>query len=447
MYFLYRCLFAAAAVILAPYYAWRYRKTTLLRDSWRDRLGYLRFSASGRGAIWVHAVSVGETLAIAGLVDALAARYPERPIFMSHVTPTGREAGEKRLPGIAGRFFLPLDLNGPLHRAIGRLSPALLVIVETELWPNLLRAAHESGARVAVVNARLSSRSTRGYRRFRFLMRRVLANVDAIMAQSEADQARFIEIGAPPERVALTGNLKFDCEPPAARPLNTALQGTLAAAGREPVLVAASIMPGEEEPLLAVWRSVRRSYPRALLILAPRHPPRFDRVAALLASEPGGFVKRSALPLNEDVLSIPTRGLETAGTLLLDSLGELAGIFELATVVFVGGSLVPSGGHNLLEPAWWGKPILFGPHMDNFRDAARLFIDAGAAVEVRDARQLEAEILALFSDDKRRSRMGEAARRVVEQERGATERTLAQLAALIDEVGAGKRASGREATP
>lgn len=447
MYFLYQCVFAATAVILAPYYAWRYRRTTLLRDSWRQRLGYLKFSASGRGAIWVHAVSVGETLAVAGLVDALAARYPERPIFMSHVTPTGREAGEKRLPGIAGRFFLPLDLNGPLNRAIRRLDPALLVIVETELWPNLLRTAHEAGARVAVVNARLSRRSTRGYRRFRFLMRRVLANVDAILAQSEADAARLIQIGAPPERVALTGNLKFDCEPPASRPLNKVLQEALAAAGRAPVLVAASTMPGEEEPLLSVWRAVRRSYPRALLILAPRHPPRFDRVAALLASEPGGFVKRSALPPNEDVLSAPSRDLETAGTLLLDSLGELAGIFELATIVFVGGSLVPSGGHNLLEPAWWGKPILFGPHMENFRDAARLFIDARAAVEVRDARQLEAEILSFFSDEARRNGMGAAARQVVEQERGATARTLEHLAALIDDAGAGAGATRREATP
>lgn len=443
MYFLYRCLFTAGALILSPYYAWRYRKTTLLRDSWRERLGFLKFSAAGRGAIWVHAVSVGETLAVAGLVEALAARYPERPIFMSHVTPTGREAGEKRLPGIAGRFFLPLDLNGPLKRALARLQPALLVIVETELWPNLLRVAHESGARVAVVNARLSSRSTRGYKRLRFLMQRVLANLDAIMAQSDADAARFIEIGALPERVRTTGNLKFDCEPPAARPLNKALHEALTAAKRAPVLVAASTMPGEEEPLLAVWRAVRRSHPGALMILAPRHPPRFDRVAALLASEPGGFVRRSALGSNENALSALSGDNEAPGTLLLDSLGELAGIFELATVVFVGGSLVPLGGHNLLEPAWWGKPILFGPHMENFRDAARLFIRSGAAVEVRDARELEAEILALFADEARRNRMGEAARQVVERERGATERTIEHLKTLLAAAGA----FGREAKP
>lgn len=435
MYFLYRCLFAVAAVIFAPYYAWRYRKTTLLRDSWRERLGYLKFSAAGSGAIWVHAVSVGETLAVAGLVEALAARYPQRPIFMSHVTPTGREAGEKRLPGIAGRFFLPLDLNGPLNRAIRRLQPALLVVVETELWPNLLRTAHESGARVAVVNARLSARSTRGYRRFRFLMRRVLANADAILAQSEADAARFIEIGAPRDRVVVTGNLKFDCEPPAARPLNRALQEALAAARRTPILVAASTMPGEEEPLLAIWRSIRRSHPRALLILAPRHPPRFDRVAALLESETDGFVRRSALAAQENTPSALSRVFETPATLLLDSLGELAGIFELATVVFVGGSLVPSGGHNLLEPAWWGKPILFGPHMENFRDTARLFIAARAAVEVRDAVDLEAEILALFADEAGRKRMGEAARQVVERERGATARTIERLAALLTGAG------------
>lgn len=434
MFFIYSCLFAASAAALLPYYAWRYRKTTLLKDSWRDRLGYVpkNLTAPLRGSIWVHAVSVGETMAAAGLVDALQARYPERPIYISHVTPTGREAGEKRLPGIAGRFFLPLDLRGPLNRALNRLKPELLVVVETELWPNLLRAAHNSGARVAVVNARLSPRSMRGYRAFRFLMRPVLSNVDSVMAQSEGDAQRFVEIGASPERVATTGNLKFDSEPPVCRAVNAALEQALASAGRGPVLVAASTMQGEEELVLGAWREIRRRYPRGLLILAPRHPPRFDRVAALLAAEPGGFVRRSALDLDNAAPADLSRTISGASILLLDSLGELAGIFELATVVFVGGSLVPTGGHNLLEPAWWAKPVVFGPHMENFRDAAGLFLEAHAAVQVRDVHELENDVIALFEDADRRRRMGEAARSVVERQRGATGRTMERIAALLE---------------
>lgn len=439
MYFAYSLLFALGAVLLAPYYAWRYRKTPLLRNSWRDRLGFIKAQPSRPGAIWVHAVSVGETLAAAGLVEQLAARFPDREIFLSHVTPTGREAGEKRLPQVAGRFYLPLDLAGPMRRAMRRVRPALLLIVETELWPNLLRAARESGARVALVNARLSDRSVRGYRRGRFAMRRILENVDLIMAQTPEDAARFGQIGAAPDRIVMTGNLKFDGRPPKTCAIVPVLKDALADAGRCPVVVAASTMPSEEEIVLSAWTEVRRSYPRALLILTPRHPARFDQVARLLETLAAGhvhneeaqraaFIRRTSLAAERSEI---IRQLALPQVLLLDTLGELQSFFDLADVVFMGGSLVPTGGHNLLEPAWWSKPVIFGPHMENFRDAARLFLDAGAALRVNDGDGLAAEMIALLGDEPRRRALGQAAYGVVESQSGATERVLEQLVHLL----------------
>lgn len=444
MYFAYSLLFALGAVLLAPHYAWRYRKTPFLRNSWRDRLGFIKVRPSRPGAIWVHAVSVGETLAAAGLVEQLAARFPDREIFLSHVTPTGREAGEKRLPQVAGRFYLPLDLAGPMRRAMARVRPALLLIVETELWPNLLRAAHESGARVALVNARLSDRSVRGYRRGRFAMRRILENVDLIMAQTPEDAARFSQIGAAPDRIVMTGNLKFDGRPPKSCAIVPALKDALADAGRRPVVVAASTMPGEEEIVLSAWNEVRRSYPHALLILTPRHPARFDQVARLLGSlldesqkdghgigqetRDGAFIRRASLAADRSEIA---RQLASPQVLLLDTLGELQSFFDLADVVFMGGSLVPTGGHNLLEPAWWSKPVIFGPHMENFRDAARLFLDAGAALQVNDDSGLAAEMIALLGDESRRRALGQAAYKVVEDQSGATERVMEHLVHLL----------------
>jgi 3-deoxy-D-manno-octulosonic-acid transferase len=216
VFFLYSLVFTLGVVLAVPYYIWRYRKSSLLRKSWRERLGSLRaeYRQERRGAIWTHAVSVGETLAVAGLVRALQERYPERKIFLSHTTPTGRDTGEKRLPGVAGRFYLPLDWGLCTRRALHCIKPELLIVVETELWPNLLRTAHRSGARVVLVNARISDQSFPGYRFFRFLMRRIFENVDSIFAQTPRDADRLRAIGAAPDRVIVAGNLKFDGRPP-----------------------------------------------------------------------------------------------------------------------------------------------------------------------------------------------------------------------------------------
>ncbi len=427
MYFLYSVLFSLGIILTAPYYLWRLRGKILRGAGWGERLGHLPagFPApDGPGAIWVHAVSVGETLAIAGLVRELQARFPGRRIFLSHVTPAGREASEKRLPEVAGRFYLPLDWRWCARRVVERLRPALLVIAETELWPNLLRAVHESGARVAVVNARLSDRSYRGYRRVRPFMRRVLGDVDWIGAQTPADRERFLALGAAPERVTVAGNVKFDGRPPEAKEFTAALRQALSAAGRAPVIIAASTMAGEEEMVLEAWQPVRAAHSRALLILAPRHPARFETVAQMLARRGLAAVRRTALEPTPEAMA---RQLAEVEILLLDTIGELAAVFEVGEVVFMGGSLVATGGHNLLEPAYWGKAVLFGPHMHNFRDIAARFLEARAGVQVAGAAELGQAMLDLVSDEARRRELGDAARELLKQEAGATRRIAEHL--------------------
>jgi 3-deoxy-D-manno-octulosonic-acid transferase len=430
MYLIYSLLVTLGVILTAPYCWWRWRGERGVAR-WRERFGFLpeSFQQSEREAVWVHAVSLGETLAVVGLVRALQESFPERKIFLSHVTPAGRKAGEARLPTVAGRFYLPLDWRWAVRAAFQRIQPALLVIVETELWPHLLRAAQESGARVFVVNARLSNRSFRHYRLARSFMRQVLANVDKIYAQTETDAERFRQLGAMPERLMLAGNLKFDAQPPQLGELPQRLERGLRRAERGPVMVAASTMPGEESLVLEAWTQVRARHPRALLILAPRHPQRFEEVAQILTAARRSFIRRTALTTHEDAVA---QQLAAPEILLLDTLGELAGILELAEVVFMGGSLVPTGGHNLLEPAYWSKPIVFGPHMENFQDIAQLFLQAKAAVQVQDTSELGDVTLQLFRDNSARSQLGARAKQVLERESGATGRVLDQIRQLLN---------------
>ena len=431
MYLIYSIVFTLGVILTAPYYLWRLGGRITSGAAWRERFGSLpaEWQQDSPGAIWIHAVSVGETIAVAGLVRELQRLYPQRKIFLSHVTPAGRSVGENGWRAIAGRFYLPLDWEWAVQRALNRIRPALLLIVETELWPNLLRAAHESGAQIMLVNGRLSDRSFSRYHLFPSFIRRVLACVDYVCAQSVTDADRFRRLGVRPERVAATGNLKFDGTPPALGQFPTLLHAALGRAQRGPVLVAGSTMPGEEAVILPAWDQVRARHPRALLILAPRHPARFEAVAELLDSQGKSYIRRTALSPGKDDLVSP---LASPEILLLDTIGELAGIFEVADLVFMGGSLVPTGGHNVLEPAYWGKPILFGPHMHNFRDIARLFIEAGAAVEVRDAADLARNCLLLLSDEARCRQLGAGAKRILEKESGATARVVERIGEILN---------------
>lgn len=410
---------------MAPYYIWRHRGRKELAG-WRERLGRLpsSFQQESSGAIWIHAVSVGETLAVADLVTQLQQRYPERKIFLSSVTATGREAGEKKLPDVAGRFYLPFDWKWAVNRVLRQIRPSVFVIVETELWPNLVKSVKESGCRTILVNARVSDRSFPGYRMGRPFMRGVLKNISRICTQTATDSERFQQLGALPEQMVVTGNLKFDGCAPEFGKFGTRMRDVLAAENRSPVFVGGSTMRGEEPLVLDAWQRIHAKHPRALMILVPRHPARFDEVAEMLQARQLKTVRRTSLPEDE---TEARRLLASAEILLLDTIGELAELVGVADIVFVGGSLVPTGGHNVVEPAFWGKPILFGPHMNNFRDVASLFLKAEGAVQVADAVGLADAVLHLLDHPDEARRLGERAKGVVDQQAGAASRILKQM--------------------
>lgn len=420
MYFLYSLLLAGALALLSPYFFLRgLRQKKYLRNL-RARLGRVpeELRQPAPGAIWLHAVSVGEALAVAPLLKELRARCPGRKLLVSTTTRTGQEVAAKRLDA-DGTFYFPLDFAFACRRTLVAIRPALVVIAETEIWPNFLRQARRQGARLVIVNGRISDRSFRGYRFWRFFLRQALADVDFFLMQTEEDARRLRELGAPADRVAVGGNLKFDLPPPARPAFLPELERLAQGA---PIVVAGSTMAREEEQLLeALAVSGQLRGRRAVLVLAPRHPERFEDVARLLDARGARFLRRSQWQPDGTRPEV----------VLLDTLGELAGAYAAATVAFIGGSLVPTGGHNPIEPALWGKPVVFGPSMENFRGIARALMEVRGAFQVRSSHELGILLAALLDDPAACQRAGEAARAVVERERGATARCAERIATLL----------------
>lgn len=428
MYSLYSVLVLAAVVIASPwfvYQALRYRKYV---GSLGQRMGYLpvSFNMDADHSIWIHAVSVGEVLTARPLISDLKRRYPELRMFLSTTTLAGQQLARRNVPDVDAVFYFPFDLGIFVRRTLDLVRPRLFVMMETEIWPNLLRECRRRGVKTAVANGRLSPRSFPRYRLVRLLMRRVLDDIDSFCVQSEESARRFIELGANPGRVVVTGSLKFDSldlpsTAPQARARDRVLRYFRMPPSRQ-VIMAGSTMKGEEVAVLRAFRSVRASAPSALLILAPRNPERFAEVEQLARSEGWKVARRSDLAIDAE---------PRVDVVLLDSIGELATLYQVATVVFVGGSLVATGGHNVLEPAVFGKPIVFGPHMENFFEIADTFVSNGGGVQVSGARELEDVFVSLMSDPVRRARLGAAARALVEANRGAKEKSVSVLAALL----------------
>jgi 3-deoxy-D-manno-octulosonic-acid transferase len=422
VYLLYSAALAAAFLVAAPFYLWKGRGTGKYLASFAERTGRLPTSLNpGRDrSIWIHAVSVGEVLAARALVGPLKEAFPEHKLFVSTTTVAGNGVARKSIRDADGFLFAPFDLPGPVRKALDVLNPALLVLVETEIWPNLIHDARRRGTRVAIVNGRLSERSFAGYRRVRPLLRRVLVEIDLFLMQGEDHARRVRDLGAPAERVRVVGNLKFDALD-AAR-VSDELARLLEAVPGGPLWVAGSTMPGEEEIVLAALRRIRERFPETALIVAPRHPERFDEVPALV--EAAGFrcLRRTRLQPG---------AWRNGSVVLLDTLGELAQVYSLASVVFVGGSLVPTGGHNILEPAVSGKAVIVGPHMENFREIADQFRAEDALVQVRSAEELAAAVTGLLADEARRTTIGARARDLVDRNRGAVRLTVDALAGLV----------------
>jgi 3-deoxy-D-manno-octulosonic-acid transferase len=387
----------------------------------RDRLA-LRASrpAPGPRAGWLHAVSVGEAIAAAPLVEGLRRLRPDLPLVVTTVTATGAGVVGERYAGVATHRFFPIDLPRAVRRFLDALQPAFLVCMETELWPNLLRALAARRIPVMIANGRISDRSYRRYRLIRPFMARVLDGVRVFAMQSAEDARRIIALGAHPERVVVTGNVKNEPPPDTAGSVDL-WRRMLGLEPGQPVWIAGSTHRGEEELVLDAHRRARREFPSLGLVLAPRHPERADEVADLVAARGFPVVRRSALP----------RARERHAIVVLDTVGELATLYLVADVVFVGGSLVPAGGHNMLEAALRRKPVLFGPHATNFREAAALLETVGAALVVRDGDELGRELARLLADADLRQKLGEAGYEAVASRHGAVRETLDLVARFL----------------
>ena len=429
MYALYSLITVLLFVAVLPYFLYqavRYKKYV---GSLSERLGFLPVSLNldREPSIWIHAVSVGEALTARAIAGELKQRYPYLRLFVSTTTMTGQQVARRSFQMADGFFYFPLDLPVIVRRVLDIVRPRLFVMMETELWPNMLRACHQRGVRTIVINGRISTRSFPRYRLVRPLFRHVLGLVDRFCVQGPDPARRLAELGAPADRITLTGSLKFDSlqtQDGAAvfgRGENRVLR-YFQGAERRPVIVAGSTMPGENEIVLSGFERIRTLVRTALLVIAPRKPEHFDEVEQ--AARQAGFrtVRRTALGIDQEL---------RADVVVLDTIGELAQVYQLASAVFVGGSLVNVGGHNILEPAIYGRAVVFGPHMQNFAEIAEAFLQHQAAVQVHSGRELEDTLIDLLTNRDRRDRIGEAARALVEANRGAKDRTLDAIATLL----------------
>ncbi len=441
MYFLYSLLLISLGVLLIPafvYKAFRYRKRL---PGITQRMGRLpdALKFDGREVLWFHSCSVGETLSLQGLVRSLREHLPDARFIFSTITQTGQQVAIQNFadPNQGNVFYFPIDFAFIARRVLDWVRPAMMVIVDTEIWPNIIHQSFLRGIPVALVNGRISASSFRYYRWARPILSRVFQNYKIMMMQSEEDAARILRIGAPAEKVAVTGNIKFDCAIADASSEEKVLIDLkdsfgLSATGA-PLIVAGSTHPGEEQILLEVFRAVRNSpgLEKTRLLLAPRHPERFDSVAQLTTRN--GFQVRRRTQGRS--------GLENAEVFLLDTLGELSAAYRLASIVFVGGTLIRRGGHSILEPARCSKAIVTGPYMENFRQIAEEFrnhggikqITAGEENKERQVQQLMEIFMRLLHNSQERASLGAAAHSILENNRGAAVRVFQKIVAIYDE--------------
>jgi len=413
MYLLYSLVLTAGALLSLPYFLYRGLVSGKYWPSLNQRLGLLPASIDSRGqsSIWVHAVSVGEVIATRALLPLLRESFPGKPVFVSVTTLTGKQVADRQLREADGIFYCPFDWRFAVQRVISRIRPQALLVMETEIWPHMLRACHQAGAATMLVNGRISDRSYRRYRLIRPFLKRFLLPVDCFCMQNSRYAERIVDLGADPRKVRVTGSLKFDAVVPT--------QGSPSQAARlipadRIVLVGGSTLAPEEEILLEVFQSLREVEPGLFLVIAPRHPERFDEVMKLAESRQLRVVRRSMLQ----------QPAAEADVMILDTLGELASIYSAADLVFMGGSLATWGGHNLIEPAAEGKPVVFGPHMSNFQEIASSFLEAAAAIQVSGREELHEVLLRLLKEEGLRQDLGERARKLVEANRGAGKKTM-----------------------
>jgi len=412
----YNIVFYLAMPLILLRLLWLSIQTPAYARRWTERFGFVDRALAGRREtqwIWVHAVSVGETMAAEPLIRRLRARHPEYGILVTTMTPTGSERVRELFGNEVCHVYAPYDYSGAVRRFLGRVKPRLVILIETELWPNLVYYTKRSGAQLIVANARLSERSARGYDRFDRLGKPMLQQIDCIIAQADSDAGRFRRLGVDPARLPVTGSLKVEFSLPPEEDLRRrAAHFQEMVEGRRPTWIAASTRDGEEEKVLEALRRVQQEIPSVLLVLVPRHPERFDSVARLCQKSGFTTVRRSSEPRIDHDTSV----------FVGDSMGEMIAYYGMSDIAFVGGSLVDTGCQNVLEPAALGLPIITGPSQYNFQTICDQLQDGGALQQVADEQALAGELVALFSDPERCRRMGEAGMQVIHQNRGALDR-------------------------
>ena len=413
-----RYLYSAAFYLLLPFILLRlvFRGIAVpnYRKRWRQRFGFVAPSESNKDIIWLHAVSVGETLAAVPLVKALQARYPDHRLLITCMTPTGSERIAAVFGDSVDHSYAPYDMPDALARFLNRVQPKMLIIMETELWPNTVAACYKRHIPVILANGRLSEKSSQGYARVPRLSGPMFAQLSAVAAQHGDDGARFTSLGLPVENLHISGNIKFDLDLSASiRQSAEQLRQQWSGANQRPILLAASTHRGEDEIILQAFGQIKQRVDNALLVLVPRHPERFNQVADLCLGAGYNLARRSSNDL-----------VEQADILLGDTMGELMTFFGACDIAFVGGSLVANGGHNMIEPAAWGKPTLSGLSVFNFAEVSRLLAEAGGLSLVEDAEVLAETVIRLIENPEQAQHMGQQAQQVAEANRGALERLL-----------------------
>ena len=431
MYFLYSLLLTFGFILLLPRFAIDAFRNGKYVTGLRQRLGDIpQIEAAGRPTIWLHCVSVGEAQAALSLVRQLKETFPNYALVISTTTVTGQRLAQTIFKQQAAAvFYFPIDWAWTVRRVLRRINPAAIFIMETELWPNLFRAARQRRTPVVLLNGRISDKSSRRYKRIRPFISRVLNDLTLATMQSQQDAQRIRELGLADDRIVALGNLKFDSAGSVAdNKLTNQIRERFNFADDRPLFVAASTHEPEESVVLEAFRAVKQSHARLRLLLAPRHPERFAEVASLLTASEFSVARRSAPATNKDAM---------ADIVLLDSIGELSAVFPLAEIAFIGGSIAPHGGHNVIEPAAYGVCTITGPHSSNFAAITKALLADGALLQLSDTAQAATELAesvrTLLSDKKRREQIGERARAVCDANRGATGRTLELLSPMLNE--------------
>lgn len=426
IFFIYNLFITVALIFFIPIFLIRSLIQKELRAELLERMGYFSYY-SVKKSIWLHAASVGEVTCSIPLLKKINEQFPQTGIMVTTMTHTGREIARRSFPKADQFLFLPIDYPFFIRKFIKKLNPIILLIAETEIWPNLIATCGRSGIPVVIFNGRISEKSYHRYRLFRFFFRRILNYVLLFLVQSKQDHNRMLKIGATAERIKVTGNIKFDLTPsPFLEEKRMEFLKMLELNETNLILIAGSTHHNEEEIILDIYKDLKKLFPELILIVAPRHIQRLQEIEEILKNKSFSWTKRSLYKINKN-----QSNKFNFDVILLDTVGELKDLYSIASLVFIGGSLIPVGGHNPIEPLVFKRCVIFGPHMFNFKEISSTLTQDGGAIQVKDSKDLYENIKRLLSDKELRNRIGEIGHRIIENHRGAIEKIFSEIKGLL----------------